>query len=76
VGDLWVLRYHGNETDDGQGFTTNPALSRANIDKFVNGESVEGQDVVLWYVGHFMHDETHPDPAGHVVGPDLRPFNW
>src|SRR5262249_32381665 len=52
VGDVWVLRYHGNEIDDGQGFTTNPALSRAGIDKFVNGESVDGQDVVLWYAGH------------------------
>ena len=76
VGDLWVLRYHGNELDDGQGFTTDPALSRAGIDKFINGESVDGQDVVIWYAGHFRHDEAHPDPAGHVVGPDLRPFNW
>ncbi len=76
VGDLWVLRYRGTELDDGQGFTTDPALSRAGIDNFITGESVEGQDVVLWYAGHFMHDETHPDPAGHVVGPELRPSNW
>ncbi|MDQ6733369.1 MAG: hypothetical protein M3Z35_04505 [Nitrospirota bacterium] len=76
VGDLWVLRYHGNEIDDGQGFTTNPGLSRANIDKFVDGESIDGQDVVLWYAGHFMHDESNPAPGGHVVGPELRPFNW
>jgi len=76
VGDLWVLRYHGYEIDDGQGFTTNPALSRAGIDKFVNGEPVDGQDIVLWYAGHFRHDEAHPDPLGHVVGPELRPFNW
>jgi hypothetical protein len=76
VGDLWVLRYHGNEIDDGQGFSTNPALSRAGIDKFVNGEPVDGQDIVLWYAGHFRHDESHPDPLGHVVGPELRPFNW
>ncbi len=76
VGDVWVLRYHGNEVDDGQGFTTNPALSRAGIDKFINGESVNGQDVVIWYAGHFQHDETHPDPAGHIVGPELIPFNF
>jgi hypothetical protein len=74
VGDLWVLRYHGNELDDGQGFTTVPALSRANIDKFVNGEPVENQDVVLWYVGHFLHDAAHG--GGHIVGPNLEPFNW
>lgn len=76
VGDLWVLRYRGSEIDDGQGFTTDPALSRAAVDKFVTGEPVDGQDVVLWYAGHFMHDERHPDPAGHIVGPELRPFNW
>ena len=46
------------------------------IDKFVNGEPVDGQDTVLWYAGHFKHDEAHPDPLGHVVGPELRPFNW
>jgi hypothetical protein len=74
VGDLWVLRYHGNELDDGQGFTTVPALSRAHIDKFVNGETVENQDVVLWYVGHFLHDAAHG--GGHIVGPILEPFHW
>jgi hypothetical protein len=76
LGDVWVLRYHGNEIDDGQSFTTDPALSRAGIDKFINGESVDGEDVVIWYAGHFLHDEVHPDPAGHFVGPELVPFNW
>jgi copper amine oxidase-like protein len=76
AGDLWVLRYHGNELDDGHGFTTNPVQSRADIDKFVNGERVDGADVVLWYAGHFLHDEAHPTTGGHVVGPELTPFNW
>jgi len=74
VGDFWVVRYRGAaEYDDGQGFTTNPALSRARIDTFVNGEVVEGQDVVVWYAGHFRHTPGH---AGHYIGPDLKPFNW
>lgn len=76
AGDVWVLRYHGNELDDGHGFTTNPVYSRADIDSFVNGEPVDNQDVVIWYAGHFLHDETHPSPGGHVVGPELRPINW
>jgi Cu2+-containing amine oxidase len=38
LGDVWVLRYHGNEIDDGQGFTSNPADSRVAIDKFINGK--------------------------------------
>jgi hypothetical protein len=74
VGDFWVVRYRGAaEHDDGQGFTTNPALSRAHIDRFVNGEVVEDRDVVVWYAGHFRHTPGH---GGHYVGPDLRPFNW
>ena len=76
VGDVWVLRYRGKELDDGQEFTTDPALSRAGIDKFITGESVDGRDVVIWYAGHIHHDKAHPDPAGHIVGPELRPFNW
>jgi hypothetical protein len=76
IGDVWVLRYHGNEIDDGQGFTSDPTLSRTGLDKFISGESVDGQDVALWYAGHFRHDERHPDPAGHIVGPELRPFSW
>jgi hypothetical protein len=74
VGDFWVVRYRGSsEYDDGQGFTTDPALSRANIDRFVNGEVVEDRDVVVWYAGHFRHSPGH---GGALVGPDLKPFNW
>ena len=74
VGDVWVLLYHGApEIDDGQGFTTNPALSRANIDRFLNFEMVENRDVVVWYAGHFKHA---PGTGGHRVGPELRPLNW
>ena len=74
VGDFWVVRYRGAaEHDDGQGFTTNPALSRARIDQFVSGEVVEDRDVVVWYAGHFRHTPGH---GGHYLGPDLKPFNW
>lgn len=69
VGDLWVLRYHNNEFDDGQ--RTIPA----NLDQFVNGETIYKQDVVLWYAAHFTHD-VHDTGADHVVGPELRPVNW
>lgn len=73
AGDLWVLRHRGTEIDDGQGFTTDPALSRARLDTFVTGEPVDGQDVVLGYAAHFRHDEHDPTPRPHVVGPDLYP---
>jgi hypothetical protein len=75
VGDMWALRYRGSEIDDGQGFTTNPALSQAHLDAFRSpAEPIAGTDVVLWYTGHFRHDQAHA--AGHRVGPELRPTNW
>ena len=72
VGDLWVLRYSPDEMDDGQGFTTDPALARAGIDRFVSGEPVHSQDVVLWYAVHVSHPGTGADR----VGPDLVPRHW
>ncbi len=68
-GDLWVLRYHGDELDDGQ------LAAPESLDKFVNGEPVYKQDIVLWYGAHFTHDVQN-EGANHVVGPDLKPFNW
>src|SRR3954470_1730551 len=38
-GDLWVLRYHGNEIDDGFNTTTS-VDSDAKIAQWINGESV------------------------------------
>jgi Cu2+-containing amine oxidase len=72
-GDLWVLRYRSTELDDGgSGVGT-----AADIDKFVNGEPVENQDVVVWYGAHFRHD-VHEQGVGecHEVGPTLRLIHW
>jgi hypothetical protein len=75
VGDLWVLKYHGNELDDGVNILTG-AATRADINKFVNGEPVKDQDVVIWYGAHFKHDQTHGGEGSHIVGPDLIPLKW
>jgi hypothetical protein len=76
-GDVWVLRYHGTEIDDGFNQTTSPDAD-AKIDQWVNGESVFDQDVVVWYGAHFTHDVSHERAAvhGHLVGPDLVPVKW
>jgi len=75
VGDLWVLRYHAGEIDDGQDFTTDPNLSRAHLERFMSPrESVTDTDVVIWYAGHYVHDAGHE--VGNWVGPDLVPLNW
>ena len=78
VADLWFLRYHGNEIDDGVSVVGGSAAqTQAKLDQFVTGESIDGTDVVVWYAGHFMHDEQAPAPHhGHIVGPSLRPVNW
>jgi len=72
-GDLWVLRYHPTEIDDGgSGVGT-----AADIDKFVNGELVENQDVVIWYGAHFRHIVSEQGPAEcHEVGPNLVLVHW
>ena len=96
--DLWVLRYKNvnggtplqNEIDDGFSFTggacTTNGGSCINIDKFIDGESVVNQDVVVWYGAHFIHADganlldPNRNPTilsnSHVVGPDIRPVRW
>ncbi len=76
-GDLWFLRYRGSEIDDGVNHTSGPG-TEANIGKWVNGESLGGRDVVVWYGAHFSHDVSHQHSAthGHILGPNLVPLNW
>ena len=78
VGDLWALRYRDGEIDDGQGFTTDPELARAQLDRFVNRRArIDNHDVVVWYAAHFTHDvATEEEGFGHRVGPELTPLNW
>ncbi|MCA1716655.1 MAG: hypothetical protein LC781_07270 [Actinobacteria bacterium] len=70
--DVWILRFHEDEIDDGIPATGPPY--EAGLDRFVNGEDVFNQDVVIWYAAHFVHD-VHEE-AGHYVGPVLRPARW
>lgn len=73
-GDAWAVSYKENEIDDGVPQLSKPA--DAQIDKFVNGETIDGKDVVFWYGVHFTHDPLHTSgekdfgPTLHVEG------NW
>jgi hypothetical protein len=75
-GDVWLLRYHPNEIDDGV-VAIGPPYA-ANLASFQNGEPLTNQDVVLWYGAHFTHDVSAGSAAhhGHIVGPTLKPVNW
>jgi hypothetical protein len=81
--DLWVLRFNEGQVDDGISAAPSQAgLSQANapadIGRFINGESVANQDVIVWYAAHFTHDvhEDEDEEVGHIVGPVLRPVQW
>ncbi len=75
-GDVWFLRYRGSEIDDGSVAIGPPY--EAGLNSWVNGESLNGADVVVWYAGHFSHDVNHEEPGhfGHIVGPDLKLVKW
>jgi len=79
-GDVWILRYHGSELDDGVNCTTGGfgCVTEANLDGFLNGEAINNHDVVVWYAGHVTHDVGAEPPGefGHICGPDLKPVNW
>lgn len=74
-GDIWILRYRGTELDDGVPFL---GSCEVELDRFVNGEPIDNQDVVIWYAAHVTHDITAEPPGtfGHIAGPTLEPFNW
>jgi len=67
--------------DDGVTVTAGSvADTRANIDKFLNGELVKNEDVIIWYGAHFKHDQgsrgrkPYSGPrhqACEVVNPDM-----
>jgi hypothetical protein len=70
VADLWGLRYHYNEIDDG-GAVGGPNGNAAQMNKYLTGENINGQDVVVWYHAQVRH-------AGGIscflAGPTLKPI--
>jgi hypothetical protein len=84
-GDFWILKYQG--TPDAPGELDDPGTSEPiNIDPWVNGESIDNQDVVVWYGASFIHndgaDRLNPNRSpevltgSHVIGPDIRLIRW
>jgi len=75
-GDLWMLRSHfPNEIDD-SGQPAGTCSTCAHLNPMLNNEVIAGQDLVVWYGGHWTHDHfdqsmpLHCD-GPHVNGPDL-----
>jgi len=71
VADIWAVRYHGNEMDDGGPAASPGPYNSAHMNNLLNNEPMDGQDVVLWYrVGHRHAGGIDCDQ----LGPTLRPF--
>lgn len=78
-GDIWFLSYNPTEIDDSAVLTN----TSANLDAFVNNQSVLDTDLVVWYGIHVNHNRPggqmmgHPNISGLMVaGPDLIPVRW
>ena len=66
--DALVLRYKLAELDDGEAGGMGCAFL---FEPFVDGESVEGEDVVFWYRSGALHTGGSPFECD-IVGPTLR----
>ncbi|MFF4224324.1 hypothetical protein ACX9I7_09055 [Streptomyces sp. L500] len=68
--DLWLLRYRASEDRYGrQGTAADDGLNG-----YLNAESTDGQDLVVWYAAHLFHRVAQGGDDWHGVGPDLVPF--
>ncbi len=83
-GDFWALLFKGTASNPLELDDPNTS-SAANIAPWVNGESIDNQDAVIWYAAHqyrvddasFAERHRQEVLTGrHVVGPELRPVRW
>jgi len=73
-GDVWILKYHGNEIDDGV-IAIGPPYEADILNTWQsNFEPIQNQDVVIWYAAHFTH--VFRQQGGHIVGPEIRVVKW
>lgn len=69
LGDLWLLRSHSPSEIDDSGQPNGGCATCAHINPMLTGESIQDQDVVMWYGTHWVHD--HFDAPLHDDGPKL-----
>jgi primary-amine oxidase len=70
-GELWVTKYNFCEMFAAKNVT--PALpstcgtQKGNVHSMVNGESLAGQDIVVWYANRMLHDVRDEDDTNMPV---------
>lgn len=70
--DVWIAAYKGPEDLRG-------ALGDRGDDQLwrhINGENIDGKDLVFWYCAHLRHVAHDSGDEWHVCGPILRAFNY
>ena len=72
IADGWVLAFDPNQVDDGAALGSNECP--AGLNSFVNGQNVDGADIVLWVRAAALHQG---EPGGiaqdcSMVGPTIR----
>jgi hypothetical protein len=68
--DLMVQLYHRSEDLRG----TLGTAQNDQVANFTDGENVDGQDVVVWYVAHLFHNISDKGREWHEAGPWLIPI--
>ena len=75
IADIWVLANHTDEEDDHN--APAPFPTAAGLTSFVDGESVAEEDLVMWWGGHFVHDDADPTTnQTHTIEFRIRPDAW
>jgi hypothetical protein len=73
-GDNWVLRARESEMSDGHMSVYQD--TEAELDKFLDGESLDGEPVAFWYAAHLLHDTPEKEHETHWVGPNFMLSHW
>jgi primary-amine oxidase len=84
VGDLYVTAYDGCELlafDNQAPYIPAgcPAGTPTHVLDMLNGQNVDGADVVVWYVTRFMHvprEEDQPTMNMETMGLQIQPRSW
>lgn len=75
VADVWVVRARSGEVDD---LNLQPRPTpQTFVPLLVDGESVLDEDLLMWWSGHFRHDDGNPATnASHTVQVRIVPERW
>ena len=77
IADAWFLRQRASELDDTNAPQGTQGYTQARLPSFVNGESINNEDVVMWAGGHFVHDDSDPNTnQSHTTTITIVPESW